>query len=307
MIILTLFLVLVVAVSLADRLLPYQVTRLALALERMLSGLRLKQATVGGIVMPYLEGGHGQPLLLIHGFAGDKDNFTRVARHLVAHYHVIIPDLPGFGDAGRDPNGQYSIVDQVARLKALLQQLGIQKVDLGGNSMGGFIAAQFAATYPEMVDSVWLLDPTGTEAAGESSIIQHYLATGEMPLLVQSEDEFAALMRQTTHKPPFIPYSVRLVLARRAMRDFELHRTIMAQFQGWPLLEQQYHRLPTPALVVWGERDLILHPNGAKATADLFEHSKVIIMPDIGHLPMVEAPRVAARDYLAFRQSLAAR
>ena len=143
MIILTLFLVLVLAVSLADRLLPYQMTRLALGLERLLSGLRLKEATVGGIVMPYLEGGHGQPLLLIHGFAGDKDNFTRVARHLVAHYHVIIPDLPGFGDAGRDPNGQYSIVDQVARLKTLLQQLGIQKVDLGGNSMGGFIAQGF--------------------------------------------------------------------------------------------------------------------------------------------------------------------
>lgn len=306
MIILTLFLVLVLAVSLADRLLPYQMTRLALGLERLLSGLRLKEATVGGIVMPYLEGGHGQPLLLIHGFAGDKDNFTRVARHLVAHYHVIIPDLPGFGDAGRDPNGQYSIVDQVARLKALLQQLGIQKVDLGGNSMGGFIAAQFAAIHPEMVGSVWLLDPAGTEAAGESNIIQHYLATGEMPLLVQREEEFAALMRQTTHKPPFIPYSVRHVLAQRAIRDFELHRTIMAQFQAWPLLEQQYSHLPTPALVVWGERDLILHPNGAKATANLFQHSKVIMMPDIGHLPMVEAPSVAARDYLAFRQSLAA-
>jgi pimeloyl-ACP methyl ester carboxylesterase len=261
---------------------------------------------VGGIVMPYLTGGHGQPLLLIHGFAGDKDNFTRVARHLVAHYQVIIPDLPGFGDAGRDPNGQYSIADQVARLKLLLQQLGIEKVDLGGNSMGGFIAAQFAATHPEMTGSVWLLDPAGTHAAAESNIIQHYLATGDMPLLIQREEDFAKLIRQTSHKPPFLPYSVRHVLAQRAIRDFPLHSTIMSEFQKWPLLEQQYSALPTPALVVWGERDQILHPNGAEATAKLFVQSKVIMMPEIGHLPMVEAPRKAAQDYLAFRQALAA-
>ena len=304
MIILTLFLVLVVAISLADRLAPAMVTRWALALERTLSGLRLHQAQVNGLAMPYLEGGQGQPLILIHGFAGDKDNFTRIARHLVAHYRVIIPDLPGFGDAGRDMAAKYAITDQVTRLHTFLQQLGLQRVDLGGNSMGGFIAAQFAATYPDMVNSVWLLDAAGTEAATQSAVIQHYLATGEMPLLVQSEAAFGELMRKTAHKPPFIPYSVRHVLAQRAMRDFPLHRAIMDEFRDSPMLEQQYGNLPTPALIVWGERDLILHPHGAQAMAGLFQHSKVIMMPDIGHLPMLEAPRATARDYLAFRHSL---
>ena len=75
--------------------------------------------------MPYLEGGQGEPLVLIHGFSADKDNFTRVARFLTPHYRVICPDLPGFGDATRDPSARHGIADQVTRLKAFLGALGI--------------------------------------------------------------------------------------------------------------------------------------------------------------------------------------
>ncbi len=302
MIYFSLFLVLVLVITLADRLMPFQMAALALSLERMVSGLHLRQAQVAGFAMPYLEGGRGPTLVLIHGFAADKDNFTRIARHLVAHYHLIIPDLPGFGDAGRDPSAQYSIQQQVQRLHTFLQQLGISQVDLGGSSMGGFIATQFAASYPHMVRSLWLLDPAGTEAAIQSDVIQTYLATSKIPLIIQSEAEFSGMMSATMHKPPFIPYSLRHVLALRAVRDFALHTRIMAEFQNSQPLEQQYSNLTTPALVVWGERDLILHPSGAQATAKLFVRSKVIIMSDIGHLPILEAPRTTARDYLAFRQ-----
>lgn len=306
MIYFSIFLVLIVAVALADRLMPFQITRLILIMERTFSGLRLHQAQVDGMAMPYLEGGRGPTLVLIHGFAADKDNFTRIARHLVAHYHLIIPDLPGFGDAGRDPTAQYSINQQVARLHTFLQQLGISQVDLGGSSMGGFIAAQFAASHPDMARSLWLLDPAGTHASVQSDILQTYLTTGKIPLLLQNESDFAEMFRTTMHNPPFIPYSLRHVLAVRAVKDFELHSRIIAEFHDSTPLEEQYSNLPTPALVVWGERDLILHPSGAQATAQLFARSKVIMMPDIGHLPQLEAPRATARDYLAFRKELGA-
>lgn len=307
MLYLTLFIILIFVVVLADRLTPKPVTLGALGLERRLSGLRLQQAQVDGFVMPYLEGGRGQPLILIHGFGGDKDNFTRMARHLVGQYRVIIPDLPGFGDAGRDMTAQYTISAQVARLHTFLQQLGLSSIDMGGNSMGGFISAQFAATYPEMVSSLWLINPLGTAASIQSEILLQYASTGKVPLLVQSEAEFTTLIKKATYKPPFIPYSVRHVLATRAIRDFPLHSIIFTQLIGSPLLEEQYSdsELATPALVVTGDRDLILHPNGAEAAAKLFLHSKVIIMHDIGHLPMMEAPRTTAKDYLAFRRDLA--
>src|ERR1700741_552414 len=84
-----------------DYLAPYTAARWGLALEQGRSGLHEARATIPGFEMPYLEGGSGEPLLLIHGFGADKNNFTRVARHLTPQFRVIAPDLPGFGAATR--------------------------------------------------------------------------------------------------------------------------------------------------------------------------------------------------------------
>ena len=302
----SLIFVVVVLYVLASRHFPDQLTAWGLRAERWHSGLTLRQAQVGSFAIPYLEGGSGEPLMLIHGFAGDKDNFTRVARFLTPHYRVLIPDLPGFGDAGRDPEARYMMADQVERLHTFLTQLGIAKVHLGGNSMGGFIAAQFAATYPAMVGSVWLIDAAGTLASHDTPILQHYLATGEMPLLLKDERDFGALLSATTHRRPFMPGFAQTSLGRRGVADLALHTAILRQLTDSPTLESQYRELATPAFVVWGAQDQILSPNGAATFVELFPRSQRKIMDGIGHLPMAEAPEESAMDYLAFRRSLAA-
>lgn len=295
---------LLMALVLFDRLAPMAAARAGLALERRRSGLRLRSAAVPGFTIPYLEGGKGEPLVLIHGFAGDKDNFTRIARFLTPHYRVICPDLPGFGDASRDPGASYLMAEQAARLRALLDQIAPGKVHLGGNSMGGFIAAQFAADYPDRVASLWLLDAAGTEASHSSDVLRRYEASGDMPLLVRDEREFGALIEACTHHAPFLPYSLLSTLGRRAVADFPLHTAILRQLSASPLLQPQPQYAAVPALVVWGEQDRILHPSGAAAFAALLPRSRTVMMPDIGHLPMLEAPKRTARDYLAFRRSL---
>ncbi|GAB2869197.1 alpha/beta fold hydrolase [Pseudoduganella ginsengisoli] len=294
------------ALLLFDRFAPLTAGRLGLALEQRLSGLRLRQGSAEGFAMPYLEGGSGAPLVLIHGFAGDKDNFTRIARYLTPHYRVIIPDLPGFGDAGRDPRASYLMADQARRLAALLDQVAPGPVHIGGNSMGGFIAGQFAAMYPERAASLWLLDAAGTEASHSSDILKHYDATGEMPLLVKKEEDFHALIAACTDKEPFLPHSVRVLLGRRGAADFALHTALLKQMKEAPLLQPQPAYAAIPALIVWGEQDRILHPDGAAAFAALFPNSRTIMMPGVGHLPMVEKPRETASDYLAFRRSISA-
>lgn len=292
------------ALVLFDRLTPGTATRLALGLERWRSGLQVRMSQVNGFAMPYLEGGTGEPLVLIHGFAGDKDNFTRVARFLTPHYHVICPDLPGFGDAGRDLQANYTMTDQVERLRVFLDQRQLTRVHLGGNSMGGFIAAQFAASYPDRVATLWLLDAAGTQAAHDSALMKHAVATGETPLLLHTAADFMALLRASTQRPPFLPYSVRTTLGRRGVADRELHTKILTQLAGSPLLETRYRALTTPTLIVWGAQDRILDPAGADALHALFTDSQVHLLPGLGHLPMVEAPRRAALDYLAYRQTL---
>lgn len=288
-----------------DRLAPAQAARLGMALERRRSRVRVRHTRVAGFALPYLEGGSGTPLVLIHGFGGDKDNFVRIARFLTPHYRLLCPDLPGFGAASRDAGASYTIADQVERLRAWLDAVAPGPVHLGGNSMGGFIAAQFAATYPQRVVSLWLLDAAGTAAAQDSAVLRHYRASGQMPLLVRREADFAALLRSASARPPFLPFSVRTMLARRAVADFALHSRIMRELTSAPLLEQQFAPQALPALIVWGERDQILDPAGAVTLQRLFPRGQQVLMAGIGHLPMLEAPRQSARDYLAFRRTLA--
>ena len=298
-------LLLLLMVLAAERIAPLPVARIAMALERARCGLRLCGADQA---MPFLQGGSGEVLVLVHGFGADKDNFTRIAPYLTPHYRVLMPDLPGFGAAGRDPHGHYSISDQVEHLRAFLDRhAGAGKVHLGGNSMGGFIVAQFAASYPERVASLWLLDAAGTAAAQDSQALRGYRDSGALPLLVRTESDFSEMLAYSRHRRFFLPYAVRTALARRATADFALHEKIMQQVATSPLLEQQYTRLDTPALIVWGERDRILHPAGAAALAALYPDHQSIMMADIGHLPMLEAPRQCAADYRAFRQQLAQR
>jgi pimeloyl-ACP methyl ester carboxylesterase len=306
MVFIYLLLAVLAVVFLATQFAPELMTRLGLGAERRFSGLSTRSAKVGGLDMPYLEGGKGEVLMLVHGFAGDKDNFTRIARFLTPRYRVLIPDLPGFGDGTRDPSLSYSMAEQVARLHALLTHLGVTRVHLGGNSMGGFIAALFAATYPDMVGSVWLIDAAGTEAAHQTTLLLHYEKTGEMPLLVRQEADFDTLLASTMHKAPFVPRFVIKVMARRAVRDFALHTQIFKQLATSQPLESMYQKLATPALIVWGEHDKILHLDGAPALALLFPDSKVRIMPGLGHLPMFEAPMATAQDYLEFRRAMMA-
>jgi triacylglycerol lipase len=303
--ILNLFAALLMAVVLFDRLAPMRAARLGIALERRRSRLRLGSAQVDGFTVPYLEGGSGDTLVLLHGFGGDKDNFTRVARFLTPHYRVICPDLPGFGDASRDAAASYTIAEQAERLRLLLDQVAPGRVHLGGTSMGGFIAAEFAARHPERVASLWLLDAAGTEAAYSSAILQRYLEDGNIPLLIRDEHAYDALIDACTHQRPFLPHSVSTALGRRAVADFALHSDIMRQLSDAPLLREQQQYAAIPALVVWGEQDRILHPSGAAALAQLFPRSRTVMMPGIGHLPMLEAPRQTARDYLDFRRSQA--
>src|SRR5512140_883010 len=79
---------------------PETATRLAIEGERQRSGLVRKEIDLpGGLHYVYLEGGHGEPLMLFHGFGANKDNFTRVARFLTPRFRVILPDHIGFGES----------------------------------------------------------------------------------------------------------------------------------------------------------------------------------------------------------------
>lgn len=284
--------------------LNHRVAAFWIALERFASGLKERVVQVDSLEIPYLETGDGPPLILIHGFGGDAYNFARVARHLRRRFRVLIPDLPGFGKATRAPELAYSMSAQADRMERFMCALGIPSAHVGGNSMGGFIAAQLALRHPHRVESLWLLNALGCPSARHSQMYREFERTGKLALIIHTPDDFDRLMKQVSHRRILIPRSVRSLFIERAQRDAGLHGAIAVELSERAVtLTEQNARITQPTLLVWGAEDQILSPACIPEQQQVFPNHDVIVMPGIGHLPMLENPRRVAIDYLAFMDS----
>ena len=283
---------------------PEHAVRRALEFERRLAGLARKEATLpSGLRYVYLEGGKGEPLMLLHGFGANKDNFARVAKYLTPHYRVVIPDHAGFGESDKPPKADYSPRAQAERLRQLARELGMPTLHLGGNSMGGHIALTYAALYPGEVKSLWLLAPGGVWSAPASEMRKRIEGSTRNPMIVRNEEEFAQLVAGVTAVPLPIPRRFLDVVAQERIRNAELEERIFRQL-AQDTLEQRVRGLATPALIVWGAQDRVLHPGSAGILQMLLTRSDVVLMQGVGHLPMFEQPERSALDYLQFRARL---
>jgi pimeloyl-ACP methyl ester carboxylesterase len=276
----------------------------AYSLERSRAGLQRKEISLAdGTRIVYLDGGAGAPLVLVHGFGADKDNFTRVARLLTPHYRVIAPDLVGFGESAHRTDVDYRYAAQAERLRAFVQALGLSRIDLGGNSMGGAIAMSYAAQHPQEVASLWLIDCAGIAEAPPSELAKIVTTTGENPLMITKESDFPAFLKFVMSDPPYIPGSVMDVLARERIANQALERLVFRQI-ATDSVSASIKGLATPTLIVWGDEDRALSVGTVPVLQALLPNAQAIVMPHIGHAPMIERPRQSAEDYLRFRAGL---
>ena len=278
----------------------------AYAMERSRAGLARKEiALADGTHIVYLEGGSGAPLVLVHGFGADKDNFTRVARYLTPHYRVIAPDLVGFGESSHRTDVDYHYAAQAQRVHDFTQALGLTRFDLGGNSMGGGIAMSLAAQHPQEVASLWLIDCAGIAAAPPSELAKIIATTDANPLIITKESDFPAFIHFVMSDPPYIPGSVMNTLARERMANQPLERQVFLQIAN-DSVDAAVKGLATPTLIVWGDEDRALSVGTVPVLEALLPNAQAIVMPHVGHAPMIERPQQSADDYLRFREQLAA-
>ena len=278
----------------------------AYAMERSRAGLARKEiALADGTRIVYLEGGSGAPLVLVHGFGADKDNFTRVARYLTPHYRVIVPDLVGFGESSHRSDVDYHYAAQAERLHAFTQALGLARFDLGGNSMGGGISMSLAAQHPQEVASLWLIDCAGIAEAPPSELAKIITTTDTNPLIITRESDFPAFLNFVMSDPPYIPGSVMNTLARERMANQPLERQVFLQI-ATDSVDAAVKGLPTPTLIVWGADDRALSVGTVPVLKTLLPNAQSVVMPHVGHAPMIERPQQSADDYLRFREQLAA-
>lgn len=271
---------------------------------RSKGGLVQKQVKVGDIIWPYLEGGNpaGKPLVLVHGFGGDKDNWAFYAPHVNQDYRLIFPDMPGFGENDRTMALDHSVSAQAARLRAFLDVLGIDKCHLGGNSLGGAIALRFALEYPARLLTLTLFNNAGVLGTEESEL-QQKAVDGESPLVPRTLADIDQLMAFVAHKPRWIPAQFKRVMLDEIRPHQALLDKIFAQIVEEMLnqpLNDRLAEIKLPTQIIWGRHDRLIDVTCAMVQHQGIPHSEMVIFEDVGHVPMIEKPAKTAQHHLAF-------
>jgi pimeloyl-ACP methyl ester carboxylesterase len=292
--------------ALAYFLFPGPLFRFSQRLLRRRGNLTQKSVKAGGIDWPYLDGGNpaGEPLVLVHGFGGDKDNWSYYAPQLKDRYRIIAPDLPGFGEATRDPARDYSVATQADRLAAFLDALGIARCHLGGNSMGGFIALLFALKYPERLRSLTLFNNAGIIGTEPSELQDKIEADpAASPLVPRDAAGMAALLGYIVHKPRPIPGRFLDVLfaAQRPHLDLldSIFRNLATDMLERPL-NDRLGEVRVPTQIIWGRHDRLIHYTSGEVQHAGIAGSELVIFEHIGHVPMIEDPAATASAHRAF-------
>ncbi len=285
---------------------PEPLARLFMFLDRRQGRLQRRWKSSGEINWHYLEGGHGEPLILLHGFNADAHHFCRVSHLLSPHFRILAPDLPGFGQTHPAESSSFRIEDTADQILAWLDELGIHEFYLGGNSMGGYLAVAMARRAPERVRALWLLAPGGLREARLSAVMEEVAEERHNPLVIRNYRDFQRLLDYCFVHPPWIPAPLaRYLAARSALEAVRAQRIFDAIRYDSSPLESLAQGLETPALVVWGQADQVLHVDGATHIEKLMPHCKTLRLPSIGHLPMIEAPRTTAEAWIGFTEWLA--
>ncbi len=264
------------------------------------AGLVKKEIQVDSNRIVYLEGGQGETVLLLHGFAASKDNWTYFAEPLTRDYHVVIPDLAGFGESTKRFNANYNIDSQVKRLDRFAEVLQLERFHLAGNSMGGWIAAVYSARVPQKISTLALLAPAGLQTAKKTEFSRQ-LENGVNLLLISSPDDLEKVIPYLFVKSPPIPGPFKKVLAAQGMAAREFNAKIMKDLTDEQLaLEPFLPMIQAPVCIIWGDQDRILDVSGASILEKGLKNHQTVILKDTGHLPMMEKPAETAAAYMNF-------
>lgn len=271
----------------------------ALKAERFIASLQDETQTISNVEWHWSERGNGEVLLLLHGFAGNRNHWSRAIQNLRAQVRVIVPDLPGFGDSivhGRDVD--YGVDAQLTRITQWLDALGVRKVHIAGHSMGGRLAFLFASRFPDRVLSLYLMCPSGIAEGRTSQFHQHLKQTGVNLATPESMAEFDDLNELAFEKMPWIPPP----LYRQLGRDLLVRRSLHLKI--WDALKQPAMSLelltaslpPIPITTIWGKEDRLLSPTVVPILKAALPDMGEEVLEGVGHMPLVEVPTVTAQS-----------
>lgn len=262
------------------------------AAEAETAGPSAQKVEVGGRLLRYLDLGEGgTPLVLVHGFGGDLNNWLFNQPALAAERRVIALDLPGHGESGKTlSSGEAAELSEA--VLGLLDHLQLDRVHLAGHSMGGLVALTVAEQAPARVVSLTLIASAGLGADINGDYLQGFADANNRnalkPQLVQLFSDPALVTRQMLEDM--------LKFKRLEGVDQALRQLNGALFDGGRQKVDVRHVVGRqPSLVIWGSDDAIIPANHAQGL-----EAQVEILPGQGHMVQLEAAEQVNQLMLAF-------
>ncbi|MGK5626931.1 alpha/beta fold hydrolase [Streptomyces sp. URMC 123] len=292
---------------------------------RVAEGERLRTVTLPGVTLNLRcrpPAGPGlPPALYVHGLGGSSLNWTPLMERLEATVDGEAVDLPGFGDSPPPDDGDLSITGHARAVIRLLDARGRGPVHLFGNSLGGAVVTRVAAVRPDLVRTLTLVSPALPELFPQRSAVPTGLLavpgaarlyarltrdwtperrTRELAALCYGDP---SLVDPRGFEVAVEEYARRLALPyfwdvmTRSARGVVDAYTLGGQHSLW----RQAERVLAPTLLVYGGRDKLVSFRVATRAARAFRDSRLLTLPEAGHVAMMEYPEAVAR---AFRELL---
>lgn len=249
----------------------------------------MPQLTVAGRNINYTDtGGQGTPVLLLHAFPLNSAMWEPQIESLGERFRFIAPDLSGFGSSDAPAEG-YSMSAWAEEVEALLDELGLDKVVLAGLSMGGYLAFECLRRFPDRFSGLVLAD-TKAEADPPEAIEKRTKQQG-MVREGQRDELIGALVgallgEPTTAKKPDVVEKVRGLMDNPP----EGFIGALEAMKGRPDSSGELASIGLPTLIIVGENDGVTPPDASRNMHEHIGGSRLVVIPEAGHLSSLEAP-----------------
>lgn len=277
---------------------------------RWLLGLRNRYLNIKSVSWHIAESRHWQKdrptMILIHGFGCNMEMWIDFVLRMPRKCNLLLVDMPGHGRTQHyqaPEQADYSLEAQADRLHELLQHLGLSKVILCGSSMGGGISLRYAERYPDHVSKLVLFNSAGFRR--HRAPLDDALDRGENPLILQNRQQIYASLRFITQKSILLPWPFKAAwgdeMAKRAGLNTKIFGDILSDVHALSKnAEAIFQKIPHPTLVIWGHYDRVLSVKDAHEFHRLLPNATLKVFGDLGHLPMMEAPRRTGKAVMGF-------
>ncbi len=269
--------------------------------------LNKKQVLAGDTNWVYYEGGTGPTLVLLHGFASDKTVWLPLAAQLTQRFHVVIPDLPGWGESSRDPAASYNLDVQAQRLENFFQAIHLPGMVLVGHSMGGGIAGLYTLAHPDHVAGLVLMDSVGLKF--DENAFAREVRAGQDPFVFNDRAGFRRALDLAFEHPPHVAGRFADVFVQRNEKNRTFIEKTFKELRDPSQVLALQNRLGdfiTPVMGLWCRNDRIIDYSALESLRNGLSHAHSISATTLngcGHMPMLEKPREVGQILANFAMS----